>query len=155
MQNPYREQRLNNNQTQRELARILNITQQSVLMLEQGLFNNVPQSYLNYYPNINPEHYVIWRTSQREMSTWARDANYDSVRWLEFRESIVPSFKGFCVKLYFQPSLLREFEKKWFSRDLLITALSESNVPLGFAEMITERRRVRPSQTQSVPRTVP
>jgi len=162
VENPYRKARLDRSMTQRELAHITNTTPQSVLMLEQALFNSVPQSYAQYWQGrVDENQYYQWRTLARGSSGINRDYDPNSDTWLHFRQSISPSFKGFCVRLCFQPSLLREFEKKWFSRDLMVQALSEAFVPEEMCWFITQRSKVRrvlspiSLQTPSGVRTVP
>jgi len=141
MLNPYKQARLDNNYTQKELATELGITPQSVLMAEQGLFNHPPVSITEAFPG-RVEAYYEWRTNQRYQHSKDWNLNYKAQRWLDFRQSISPSFKGFCVQLCFQPSLLREFENHHYSRDLLLTALSEANINTNYAEAITSRSRV-------------
>lgn len=139
--NPYRAARLDNNYTQRELAYELGVTPQTVLMVEQGLFNRPPASITIAFPNREAA-YAEWRTNQRHINSQHWDINYKAQLWRDFRESISPSFKGFCVQLCFQPSLLREFEQHHYSRDLLLTALSEANINSEYANAITKRSRV-------------
>jgi transcriptional regulator with XRE-family HTH domain len=141
MENPYRQARINANMTQKEVASTIGVTPQTVLMVEQGLFNVPPTAIESIFPN-RRDSYIEWRTHTRYHHSQQWEPNYKSQAWLDFRQSISPSFKGFCVQLCFQPSLLREFETKWYSRDLLIEALLEANIYPSYADSITERNRV-------------
>jgi hypothetical protein len=141
MLNPYKQARLDANYTQKELATELGVTPQSILMAEQALFNHPPASIDQAFPGRVAAYYE-WRSQARFEHSKDWTLNYKAQKWLDFRQSISPSFKGFCVQLCFQPSLLREFENHHYSRDLLLTALSEANINRGYAEAITSRSRV-------------
>lgn len=141
MLNPYKQARIDSNYTQKELATELGVTPQTILMAEQALFNHPPTSIDQAFPGRIAAYYE-WRTQTRYLHSTTWSLNYKAQRWLDFRQSISPSFKGFCVQLCFQPSLLREFENHHYSRDLLLTALSEANIDTNYAQAITARSRV-------------
>jgi DNA-binding XRE family transcriptional regulator len=139
--NPIRSARLDLRLTQAELAHQLNVTPQSVLMLEQGLFSKLPDR-IALELGVSQQDYQDWIKIQRYNNAGHFDQATTTKGWLEFRWSITGhSFRGFCRVLYFQPSILREHERY---RQRNVQVLSEalidaqlSDVALGDLNLFT------------------
>jgi hypothetical protein len=94
-------------------------------MLEQGLFNSVPIDIAREM-SIDPREYREWVRQSRLLNSSFFDGAVTDRGWKTFRDSVHHSFRGFCRKLVFQPSILREYElARQRNRQILSEALIE------------------------------
>ena len=130
--------------TQAELAHRLSITEQSVRLMEHGLFQRIPDR-ITTLTNITNEQYQAWVTQQRHHNynhfipatqafLYARDNNMlpksMGARWVPYRKTVTSSERGFCRLALIQPSILRDFElHRSRNRYSISQALSECGVP--------------------------
>jgi len=122
-ENPIRSVRRDLKLTQSQLADHFAVTPQTILMLEQGLFNSIPE-HMARELGVSPREYQQWVKQSRDLNhVYFMNANTDH-GWNTFRLSVHASFRGFCRRLVFQPSILREFElSRQRNRQILSEAL--------------------------------
>jgi len=127
-ENPIRRVRRDLRLTQKDLSDRLLVTPQTVLMLEQGLFNSVPQE-IAIELGVSNRDYHQWVIQQRRINSSKFHYARTNEGWVTFRLSVSPSFRGFCRMLVFQPSILREYElQRQRNRQLLSEALIDVGI---------------------------
>jgi hypothetical protein len=122
--NPLTEARKRRNLTQQKLADDLGVTVQVITNAEAGLFNSIP-SALSGYLQVPQHEYVAWVIAQRAQNTKYFQNARTNLGWQVFKDQVSQSNRGFCRRLVFQPSILREYEQHKRSKPLLKQALSE------------------------------
>jgi hypothetical protein len=133
--NPLTLARKSLNLTQQRLADDLGVTVQVITNAEAGLFNSVP-SALSGYLHVPQEHYLEWVTAQRHQNEKYFQNARTNLGWKVFKEQVSQSNRGFCRRLVFQPSILREYEQHKRSKPLLAQALSEVGLsPISLREL--------------------
>jgi len=122
-ENPVRSVRRDLKLTQSQLASHFDVTPQTILMLEQGLFNSIPEQ-ISRILGVSNKEYQQWVRDSRHLNSVYFDHAATDHGWQVFRLSVHASFRGFCRRLVFQPSILREFElSRQRNRQILSEAL--------------------------------
>lgn len=129
-ENPIRAARRDLRLTQKALSDQLLVTPQTILMLEQGLFNSVPTEIATELGVSNIE-YKRWVINLRRYNSPKFHYARTNEGWVTFRLSVSNSFRGFCRMLVFQPSILREYE---LSRQRNRQLLSEALIDVGIRD---------------------
>ncbi len=141
MPNPVKAARTQAGLTQAELAEKAQVTRQVVVLTEQGLYKQPPESVIRVLCRLDfTSHAVLlanyagWVESQR----YSHQHLFRPVdlritpgdRWAALKSQVAgKSQQGFCRALVYQPSLVREFEKFGRGSAGIFSALRQCGLP--------------------------
>lgn len=149
MGNPIKVKRQQLGMTQAELADSATVTRQVVVLTEQGLYKQPPESVIRVLCRMDFSSHAImlanyagWVESQRyahqhlfrpvDLRIAAND------RWAALKNQVAgKSQQGFCRALVYQPSLIREFEKFGRGSAGIFAALRQCGLPNAQVELLS------------------
>jgi hypothetical protein len=128
--NPVKRARVSYSMTQKDLSELLHVTTQVVISAEAGLFNSLPEGFIEVL-HVTQDSYQEWVYQERRQNRPYFETAVTHLGWAVFKESVSNTNRGFCRRLVFQPSILREYEHYKRSKPLLAAALVDVGLDRG------------------------